>query len=327
MFYWIMMVCILSGSYLLFDRLFLIKKRLMKHRFIKGCEFAFLLSLIYLSVMWYNFEFTLAIAVIITGVICLLDRIWFSKKRKRYAALADSKRGRTLSEAQKEYVSTMSLWVEYARSFFLVLLIVLFIRTWFLEAFRIPTGSLEPTLLVGDLVLVNKFEYGLRVPVENSTIIPIHHPKRGDIVVFRWPVDTKIDFIKRLVGMPGDTLSYIDKVLYVNGKEASQTYEHSFLYDLGTRPAIDAYLKQETLMGVTHEIYQFPSEMAVDFKEFKVPEGMYFMMGDNRDDSADSRFWGLVSEDQLMGKAQYVIMSFDGSIFHPRWDRFGKKIR
>ena len=299
---------------------------MMKTSLIKACEYIFLIAVVYISVMWYNFEFALTIAVLISGIIYSLDVLWLKKRRERIAALANSSRGESLSAAQKEYATKMSLWVDYARSFFWVLLIVILIRSWGVELFRIPSGSLEPTLLVGDMILVNKFEYGIRVPVLNNIIIPVSQPKRGDIVVFHWPVNPKIDLIKRVVGVPGDKISYVDKVLTINGVEAKQSLIKKLVYTNDQGRKVNAVEMQEDLLGVKHDIYQFTDEPAQDFKDIVVPTGMYFMMGDNRDDSADSRFWGFAPMSDVVGKTEYIVLSYKGNIFHPRLERTFEKV-
>ena len=270
--------------------------------------------------MNFNFELILFYAVAITGLIALFDIIFLSKKRLRSyeAKVKDSKNPPELK---------LPIIIDYARSFFPVLLLVFLLRSFLFEPFRIPSGSLEPTLSVGDFILVNKFRYGVRLPVDHTKVVAINEPKRGDIVVFRWPPNTSLDFIKRVIGVPGDKISYIDKTLYLNGEKIPQ--EHvSLTHDRDEDGRVwDVEEKMEDLVGVKHLIYQNAARSTVDFKDIVVPPGMYFVMGDNRDNSADSRFWGFVPEENLLGKASYIWMSWDSQNHTIRWKRIGKQIQ
>lgn len=249
-----------------------------------------------------NFALILLLLSFITGFIYLLDVLFWAKKRD-----SEQKPGRI---------------IEYSRSFFPVFLIVLLLRSFLIEPFRIPSGSLEPTLLVGDFVAVNKFAYGLRLPVVEKKIIPIANPKTGQIAVFRWPPEPTYDYIKRVIGTPGDRISYHDKVLTVNGKEAKQTFIEYTMDESSGKP-VAKY--QENLNGTVHDIFVRADVPAVDF-DVVVPEGNYFMMGDNRDDSADSRFWGFVPDNYLRGKAFLVWMSWNGKTDSLRWSKIGRFI-
>ncbi|MFU8798260.1 MAG: signal peptidase I, partial [Gammaproteobacteria bacterium] len=196
------------------------------------------------------------------------------------------------------------------------------------EPFRIPSGSLKPTLLVGDFILTNKFTYGVRLPVSHKKIIQRGKPERGDIVVFRFPPDPTQDYIKRIIGLPGDRLSYIDKVLYVNGKPVDQTIiGYRTEKDEHTKEERRLLRKQENLTGVIHDIYQELDDPARDWEDVVVPSGHYFVMGDNRDNSADSRVWGVVPESALIGKAILVWFSWDKENLAVRWNRIGQKIQ
>lgn len=177
-------------------------------------------------------------------------------------------------------------------------------------------------MLVGDFVAVNKFSYGLRLPVWEKKIVPIANPKTGEIAVFRWPPEPSYDYIKRVIGVPGDKISYHDKKLTINGKEVKQTFVE-YTTDESSGKAVTKY--KEDLNGVVHDIFVRPDAPAVDF-DIVVPEGNYFMMGDNRDDSADSRFWGFVPDSYLRGKAFLVWMSWNGKTDNVRWSRIGKLI-
>lgn len=250
-----------------------------------------------------GFELFLVLATLLTGIIALIDIVYFAKHR----------------------VGAMSKWVEYSHSFFPVLLIVLLLRSFLVEPFRIPSGSLEPTLLPGDFVAANKFAYGLRLPVSHTKIFAFGEPQKGDIAIFRDPTDPSIDLIKRTIGTPGDKISYINKVLYVNGVVQPQKDLGSATdYDQAGNPIpVEKY--QEIFNGVKHDIYINPAIPAKDFT-VTVPEGGYFMMGDNRDDSLDSRYWGFMPERNLIGKAFLVWLSWDGEANKIRFQRMGKLI-
>ena len=197
--------------------------------------------------------------------------------------------------------------VEYARSFFPVLLAVLILRSFIAEPFRIPSGSMLPTLEIGDFILVNKFAYGLRLPVLHTKILETGKPSRGDVVVFRYPENPAIDYIKRLVGVPGDVVEWDNKTLKINGVELTRALvgEYGALdQHNGVHPTMRL---AEDLLGVNHDILIVPNTEGRQ-GSITVPEGSYFMMGDNRDMSNDSRYWGLVPEANLVGRAAYVWM-------------------
>jgi signal peptidase I len=256
--------------------------------------------------MNFDFEKILFYIVLICGLIALFDIIFLARKRK------------------KTPTKKMPLIVEYARSFFPVLFFVFCIRSFAYEGFRIPSGSLEPTLLVGDFILVNKHEYGFRLPVIHTKIFSMGSPKRGDIVVFREVPDEARDLIKRVIGVPGDHITYKDKILYINGIEAPQQFVKNAT-DRYESETWDVEQKQENLLGIKHGIYLIPSKEADDF-DVIVPEGSYFMMGDNRDDSGDSRYWGFLPDKNIIGKATHIVVSFD-HLKHPiRFERTGSKI-
>jgi signal peptidase I len=261
--------------------------------------------------MNFNFELILFYATLATAVICAIDYLFFVKSRK-------------LNQGGTEL--KLPWIIDYARSFFPVLLIVFLLRSFLFEPFRIPSGSLEPTLLMGDFILVNKFDYGVRLPVLHKTIRKGSEPARGDIIVFRWPPNPSIDFIKRVIGVPGDKISYINKELYINGNKIPQNLlTQVAVNDDGGEP-VQVLENQEDLLGVKHLIYIDPQRKGLDYKDIVVPEGSYFVMGDNRDDSADSRFWGFVSDKDIVGKAVLVWMSWDGANKGVRWNRLGQPI-
>lgn len=216
-------------------------------------------------------------------------------------------------------------WQEHVASFFPLLLLVLVIRSFLIEPFRIPSGSLEPSLLIGDFVAVNKYDYGVRLPVSDKKILAVGEPKRGAVVVFSWPPKPSFDYIKRVIGVPGDVVEYKDKVLTVNGKEAKQTFikDTQFVNQNGMSMRVKEY--SENLLGVKHKIFIRPSQAPFNFK-VTVPDGYYYMMGDNRDDSSDSRYWGFVPEKNLRGRAFMVWLSWNSMKSWFRFDRIGTSI-
>jgi signal peptidase I len=249
-----------------------------------------------------NFAFWLLLLSLVTGLIFLVDVIYFAKKRT-----ADEK---------------PNFIIEHSRSFFPIFITVLLLRSFLIEPFRIPSGSLEPTLLVGDFVAVNKFIYGIRLPVWEKKIIPISNPKTADIVVFRWAPDPSFDYIKRVIGVPGDVVEYHNKTLTINGVEAKQTFI-KYTTDPSSGKAVAEY--SEKLGDVSHNIYQQADSAAIDFK-VTVPADNYFVMGDNRDDSADSRFWGFVEDEYIRGKAFAIWLSWNKKDYSVRFNRIGKLI-
>jgi len=262
--------------------------------------------------MYFDFLNILTLVTIFAGVICLVDIILRARQRKK-------------SRSSQEKIKH-PLIIEYARAFFPVLLIVLLIRTFLFQPYRVPTGSLEPTIIPGDMIFVNQYDYGLRVPLWNYKFINIDKPKTGQIALFRWPVNPAITFVKRVIGTPGDRISYIDKVLYINGKKQPQKFVSDSLEigDNGQTWKVKKY--EEDLKGLKHFIIIRPDQPAKNFKNLVVPKGKYFMMGDNRDDSDDSRSWGFVPEKKFIGKALFVFMSWDSQKHRFRWDRIGKSL-
>lgn len=280
--------------------------------------------------IWYQTsDFALALVLITAAffVIWLGDKLLFARRRTE-RAVADGVK------------PDKPVLVDYAGSFFPVILAVLVFRTFIIEPFRIPSGSMMPTLLVGDFVLVNKFAYGLRLPVTNTKILDTGEPQRGDIAVFRYPMNPKEDYIKRIIGLPGDTVTVHGEQLYINGKAMPQTLIGPYhgtdkvSVRMEENPNMSPVtLHQEDLSGVTHKILQYvyiePYECVgsggtqlPDGCTWKVPAGHYFAMGDNRDDSADSRYWGFVPEHNLAGKAFLIWFSIAGWP-HDNWHRIG----
>jgi len=247
-----------------------------------------------------DFSLLLVLLTGLTGLVWLVDSLLLRRRRMDRAVQKSIERPRD------------PVLIEYSRSLFPVLLIVLLFRSFLFEPFKIPSGSMIPTLLVGDFIVVNKFAYGLRLPVAHTRIVPMGEPERGDVVVFRYPVDSKVNFIKRLVGLPGDTITYRDKQLYVNGERATLQDQGRFgSNDVKcATPRSDAMRMTETLGAVSHDLLIHEGSGSRD-GQWEVPEGHYFVMGDNRDRSNDSREWGFVPEENLMGRAVGIWLNFD----------------
>ncbi len=261
-----------------------------------------------------NFALILLVLVVLTGILYAVDILKFRKLRA-----ANDKQ---------------PLWVEWGADFFPVILIVFVLRSFLFEPFKIPSGSMIPTLLVGDFILVNKFTYGIRLPVINTKIIDINEPQRGDVMVFRYPEDPSLDYIKRVVGLPGDTVAYQNKKLSINGNPVKTEQLADFLH---TERLYYSEQYSEKLGDVEHRMLNdadapafIPGVSAFPHREnctynasgviCKVPAGHYFMMGDNRDNSRDSRAWGFVPEENIVGKAFFVWLHME-SLIPPRdWD-------
>jgi len=255
-----------------------------------------------------DFALIMFVLLLVTGGVWLLDRFVLAAKRG--------------SEAAEPW------WVEYAKSFFPVILIVFFIRSFLVEPFKIPSGSMIPTLQVGDFILVNKFTYGIRLPVINQKLVQLNDPQRGDVMVFRYPENPTMDYIKRVVAVSGDTVEYRNKRLWVNGIEQAQQAVGDYNYVEPGLNFVHTEKRIETLGERKHEMLVNPDmptlhlASVVEFKgrencsyademlRCKVPDGHYFMMGDNRDNSRDSRYWGFVPDHQIVGKAFFVWMNF-----------------
>lgn len=251
-----------------------------------------------------NFALILLVLLLITGVLYALDVFKFRKLRA-----ADAKE---------------PLWVEWGASFFPVILVVFVLRSFLFEPFKIPSGSMIPTLLVGDFILVNKFAYGVRLPVINKKVISIGEPQRGDVMVFRYPEDPSLDYIKRVVGLPGDTVAYQNKKLSINGQpvEAEKLadylhperlyYSEQFKAKLGETEF--RFLNDADAPSFIPDASRFPFRENCTYNAAgvicKVPAGHYFMMGDNRDNSRDSRAWGFVPDENIVGKAFFVWLNF-----------------
>ena len=254
-----------------------------------------------------NFELILVLATVITGLLVLLDRMVWKKKRDQSAV-----------------TQNVPVLIEYARSLFPVFLIVLVLRSFIIEPFRIPSGSMYPTLEIGDFIVVNKYSYGVRLPVLQSRVIPLGNPERGDVAVFRYPLDPNVDYIKRIIGVPGDRIAYIDKVLYLNGEPLPQEALGRYIgLNSGSVMTGARHLRETLPDGRSYEILIDQDRRGMNIYDVVVPEGYYFAIGDNRDHSADSRSWGLVSEEFLKGRAFAIWMNWDQGL---QWSRIGRGI-
>jgi len=275
--------------------------------------------------MNFDFPALLVAATFFTGFAWAIDALILAPQRRRkVAALVE--RGAAPDSGQVVTTLKESTFVEYCKSFFPVILAVLLLRSFLVEPFRIPSNSMMPTLLTGDFILVNKFSYGIRLPVLNSKIISMGEPERGDVVVFRYPKDPSIDYIKRVVGLPGDKVGYYNKIVYINGEPAGQVPAGVYI-GVGSGISMSgASERQEQLGDASHDILVMPRTPGLE-GEYLVGEDEYFVMGDNRDNSNDSRYWGAVPESNLVGKAFRVWMNWDGANGGIDWGRIGKKIQ
>ncbi|HNV59934.1 MAG TPA: signal peptidase I [Rhodoferax sp.] len=305
---------------------------------------AVLAAFVVYAASWYfgmvegNFALLLFLATVVTGVYWLAERFYFLPQRQEAAALleaTDIQRRQNLGkmgitqvdgnlEDAKNRILMQPWWLDWTAGLFPVIIAVFFLRSFLVEPFKIPSGSMIPTLLVGDLILVNKFTYGLRLPVLNTKITEGTAPQRGDVMVFRYPPKPSLDYIKRVVGVPGDTVAYINKRLTINGEAVATDSLPEFFDEDAMR-----YFKhfEETLGGKKHRLLNDDERPAfipgadnfagrdgclysVEGVTCKVPQGHYFMMGDNRDNSLDSRYWGFVPEKNIVGRAFFVWMNF-----------------
>ena len=256
-----------------------------------------------------TFALILFVLLVLTGAIWLLDRFWLRRQRGESAG--------------------QPWWVEYSISFFPVILAVFVLRSFVLEPFKIPSGSMIPTLHVGDFILVNRYTYGLRLPIVNKKIIEINQPQRGDVIVFHYPGDLSVDYIKRVIGLPGDEIIYRYKRLWINGKMQPVERDGDYNYVERGVNFLHTERYRENLDGRGHVILvnpdrppihlngveRFPRYEQCRYSEREmrctVPVGHYFMMGDNRDNSRDSRYWGFVPDELIVGKAFLIWMNFN----------------
>ena len=297
---------------------------------------------------WYfskwsgNFSLLLFILTVVTFGYWLAERFYFAPGRRRAVANFEAQ-----NAARREQLAAQGIarvddnsvearqailmqpwWLDWTAGLFPVILIVFLLRSFLFEPFKIPSGSMKPTLLVGDLILVNKFYYGVRLPVINTKIIANHDPQRGDVMVFRYPQDTSVDYIKRVVGIPGDEVTFRNQQLFLNGKlvpveplpppgfydDELRRYSQEWREKLGNVEHDILINPQSGKFWTSEEGNQFPfrdnCRYSADGVTCKVPPGNYFMMGDNRDNSQDSRYWGFVPDENIVGKAFYVWMNF-----------------
>jgi len=293
----------------------------------------------YFGLLEGNFALLLFLAVVVTGVYWVAERLWFLPQRQQAAqamqAQADQRKATLTAQgitqtdnvdlgAARDRILAQPWWLDWTAGLFPVILVVFLLRSFLFEPFKIPSGSMIPTLLVGDLILVNKFTYGVRLPVIHSKLTEGTAPRRGDVMVFRYPPRPSLDYIKRVVGVPGDEVAYLNKRLTLNG----QPVPTAALPDFFDKDAM-RYAKQfeETLGDKRHRVLNdedrpafIPGAEDFPFKDScrysvegvtcKVPAGHYFMMGDNRDNSLDSRYWGFVPDRNIVGKAFFVWMNF-----------------
>ena len=285
-----------------------------------------------------NFALMLLVLTVVTGLYWLGERLYFRPQRERAAAALQAEDARRRAELARQGIDKVDgdiaeaqrrllaqpWWLDWTAGLFPVILVVFLLRSFLFEPFKIPSGSMIPTLLVGDLILVNKFHYGIRLPVINKKIWANHDPQRGDVMVFRYPKDTSVDYIKRVVGVPGDEVAYLNQRLTINGQpvptqplpeyydEDSLHYQPQFEEKLGAvehRILVDPQ-RPTYLPGSDSFPFRQNCRYSAEGVVCKVPAGQYFMMGDNRENSQDSRYWGFVPDENIVGRAFFVWMNF-----------------
>ena len=294
----------------------------------------------YLGVFQGNFSLVLFVLTLVTGAYWAAEQVWFKPQRIRAAqrlqdslgqrrdALANQGIHQVDTDWERSDVTQTLLrqpwWLDWTAGLFPVLLAVFILRSFLFEPFKIPSGSMVPTLRIGDLILVNKFEYGIRLPVLNTKIIELGSPKRGDVMVFRYPPQPSLDYIKRVVGLPGDRIAYVNKQLSVNGQLVAQTelpdffdsdtmrYSQQFETKLGEKSfrLLNNASSPAFVPGASDFAGKENCVYTMEGVTCTVPAGHYFMMGDNRDNSLDSRFWGFVPDENIVGRAFFVWMNF-----------------
>jgi len=294
----------------------------------------------YIGMVEGNFALLLFLATVVTGVYWLAERLYFLPQRKRAAEQLQVSVTQRRSELSSQGLRTDEVdldkarnsllmqpwWLDWTAGLFPVIVVVFVLRSFLFEPFKIPSGSMIPTLMINDLILVNKFHYGVRLPVSNLKIFDNHSPERGDVMVFRYPPKPSLDYIKRVVGLPGDEVAYLNKKISVNGKPLDKAALPEFFDEDALRytkqfqeVAADGQRKYRILNeddrpSFVQATEDFPFRENCRYSSegvvCKVPPGHYFMMGDNRDNSMDSRYWGFVPEKNIVGKAFFVWMNF-----------------
>ncbi len=294
---------------------------------------------------WYfglvegNFALMLFLATLVTGVYWVAEKLYFLPARRKALADAQAQSDRRLAELKAQGINQVDgglsadaqtrllmqpWWLDWTAGLFPVIVVVFVLRSFLFEPFKIPSGSMIPTLMIGDLILVNKFHYGVRLPVVNTKVIANNEPQRGDVMVFRYPPQPSLDYIKRVVGVPGDEVAYLNKKLTVNGQPVPKTAQPDF-FDADTMRYGKQFQEQQNgktyntlndndrpafVQGASDFPFRDHCRYSVEGVVCKVPPGHYFMMGDNRDNSLDSRYWGFVPEANIVGKAFFVWMNF-----------------
>ncbi len=293
----------------------------------------------YLGALQGNFSLLLFLATVVTGVYWVAERLYFwPRRRKAAAALEESVIARR-AELDRKGIAKLDLevspeargrvlmqpwWLDWTAGLFPVIAAVFVLGCFLFEPFKIPSGSMIPTLMIGDLILVNKFTYGVRLPVINKKIIETGSPERGDVMVFRYPPQPNLDYIKRVIGVPGDEVAYLNKRLTINGQPVETSklpdffekdemrYFQQFEEKIGDKPhrLLNNANVPAFIQGASNFAYRENCRYSVEGVTCKVPEGHYFVMGDNRDNSLDSRYWGFVPDENIVGKAFFVWMNF-----------------
>ena len=272
-----------------------------------------------------DLELILVIGTLVTGAVWLLDK-FFLRKRRTGVTQQRARKGEPGEEIKPDAKAAKEPWhIETCKSYFPILLIVLILRAFVAEPFRIPSGSMMPTLLHGDFILVNKFTYGIRLPVLHAKIMDTGAPRRGDVAVFRFPVNPADDYIKRIIGLPGDRIEYRNKTVFVNDRPMQQA-SNGVYRGTGSNSVMNGIpVFSEDLEVIRHDVMITYPRYNIPIVEV-VPENHYFVMGDNRDHSSDSRSWGFVPEENLVGRAFLVWMNWDFAGKKFDFGRIGKKI-
>lgn len=267
------------------------------------------------------FEFIIVVCLFASAIISLIDILFFAKARK-LRVMHENPNLYDLPKKERQELLRAPLLADYARSLFPVFLLVFILRQFIFGLYIVPTGSMLPTIQLDDFLYVNKLAYAVHMPFSTKPLHILGQPARGDIAVFDYPANPNVEYIKTIVGLPGDHITYKDKQLYINGKKLPKKFIQQTIEpdnaNLGTT-VVDEY--QEQIGDTSHHIYQSPKLPAGNFENLVVPQGKYFAMGDNRDNSDDSRSWGFVPADYLVGKAEMIWFSWDAEQFTVRWHR------